>query len=162
MVAPTPTDEQKLNSLKQNAQRRPVDIAPVPQPSSQQTRESNPPTNIPTGGSSDDVDSLFDQSTNYTGRTSRSPSSSIIANTNGKSQERSSSLQKSTDSLSTVHTENNADDIDDNNTRTVDCESVTSSEWGADDAKSEKDGSIFQRHNASTKRKLKKTSIAFY
>lgn len=153
MIAPTPADEQKLNTVKQTVQRRPQ-RALLAQSFYPPNRERGSSSNILTGGSSDDVDSLFDQSTNYTGRTSRSTSSSIVAN-NGQTSGQASTTRKSNDSLITVQ-DTNALESSDNVRRdlhAVDCASVTSSEWGADDNKSEREGSTFKRHNGSVKSK---------
>ena len=150
MVVQTTTDEQKLKTIKQNVLNRPQQQEfQTPR----RTRAIPVPSHIPTAGSSDDVDSLFDQSTNYTDRTS---SSSIPLNT----QERHSSVKKSTDSLAQLP--NQIEYIQPKKNE-VDCASVTSSEWGAD---SERGESVLQRHNASLKRKCKlsdeyTTSILF-
>lgn len=148
MVVQTSNDEQKLKSIKQNVQNRPQ------QPQQQQQQQQfQPPrqtraipmsTHNPTGGSSDDVDSLYDQSTNYTDRTS---SSSIPLTTQEKYPDRHLSIQKSTDSSSQLP--NQMEYIQPKRYE-IDCASVTSSEWGAD---SERGGSTLQRHNASLKRK---------
>jgi hypothetical protein len=141
MVVQTSIDEQKLNSIKQNVQSRPNRIASL-----QRTRPLAFSPNIPAGGgSSDDVDSLFDQSTNYTDRTSTS--SIHTATTNDKYRERNLSAQKSNESLSNLLNQTNQ-----NQTikREVDCASVTSSEWGAE---SERGEPSLERHNASIKRK---------
>ena len=153
MIAPTLADEQKLNSVKQTVQRRPQ-RALLAQSFSRPKPERGSSSNILTGGSSDDVDSLYDQSTNYTGRTSRSTSSSIVAN-NSQTPGPASTTRKSNDSLITVQNINalEADDKVRRDRYAVDCASVTSSEWGADDNKSEREGSTFQRHNASVKSK---------
>ena len=154
MIAPTSTDEKKLNSVKQTVQRRPY-RAPLVQSLSRPGLERGSSSNIVTGGSSDDVDSLYDQSTNYTGRTSRSTSSSIVVNNTQNQGQTSASTKKSNDSLATVQNTSHLESNDKlrRDLYAVDCASVTSSEWGADDSKSERDGSTLQRHNASTKRK---------
>jgi hypothetical protein len=152
MIAPSAADEQKLNSIKRTVQRRPNRV-PLPQSFSRPSRERVPSSNILTGGSSDDVDSLFDQSTNYTGRTSRSASSSIVANNNQTLGQAPTTTGKSNDSLLTVQNTSNLE-LDDKARRdryALDCASVTSSEWGADDNRSEREGPTFQRNNASVK-----------
>ncbi|CAM2706198.1 unnamed protein product [Rotaria socialis] len=141
MIVPTITDEEKLKSLKRNAQKRSVTVSP--------TRHiSQPPreyisTNTIRAGSSDDLDSLFDQSINYTDRTS---SSSAFLNANDKYRDISSSTPKRILSLSKLNNQN--DEINNNHIkrRPVDCESVTSSEWGAD---SERGESIVQQPETS-------------
>ncbi len=145
MLVQTSTDEQKLNSIKQNTQR-----PTYPLTTSEPIRQLSSFSNAHPGGSSDDIDSLYDQSTNYTDRTS-SPSVQLSTNTNERRQERDSSVPQSVESLSTI--QNQTDHINDNdfNKRDVDCASVTSSEWGVESEKSE---STSQRHKPSTKRKL--------
>lgn len=156
MVVQTPTDEQKLNAIKQNVQRRPP-YTPAAQSAPRRTRELLTSFNKLPSASSDDVDSLFDHSGNLTDRPSRS--SSIVL-PNGVQRTTSASIQKSSaDSLSTLQSEVRIDPLDNPVRRpyAVDCASVTSSEWGADDGKSERDGPTFQRHDASSKRKFKRT-----
>ncbi|CAF2362221.1 unnamed protein product [Rotaria sp. Silwood2] len=132
MIVQTITDEEKLSSIKKNVRKRPFSISPT-QPISPNIRQFSP-SNLLTGGSSDDVDSLFDQSTNYTDRTS---SSSIRMNTNDKYRERSSSTPKSIHSLTTMQNERNQITNNDIDRRPVDCASVTSSEWGAESERGE-------------------------
>jgi hypothetical protein len=150
MVVQSSTDEQKLNSLKQNTEKRPYHV-----PLSQRTRALVYSSNTPGGGSSDDVDSLYEQSINNTDHTS---SSSIHINTNDEHQERNSSIPKSTESL--LGLQNQTDHIKNNNInkQDVDCASVTSSEWGLE---SERGEPTLQRNNASIKRKCKKQKIVF-
>ena len=155
MVVQTPTDEQKLNAIKQNVQRRPQ-YTPAAQSAPRRTRELLTSFNKPPSASSDDVDSLFDHSVNPADRPSRS--SSIVV-PNGFNRGTSASFQKSSaDSLSTLQSEVQIDPLDTHvrNQYAVDCASVTSSEWGADDGKSERDGPTFQRRDASSKRKFKR------
>ncbi|CAF3361298.1 unnamed protein product [Rotaria sp. Silwood1] len=132
MIVQTITDEEKLDSIKKTVQKRPFSISPT-QPISPRIRQFSPST-ILTGGSSDDVDSLFDQSTNYTDRTSLS---SIRMNTNDQYRERSSSTPKSIHSLSTNQNERNQINNNDRGRRPLDCASVTSSEWGAESERGE-------------------------
>lgn len=145
MVVQTTTDEQKLKSIKQNVLNRPQQQEyQIPR----RTRAIPVPSHVPNAGSSDDVDSLFDQSTNYTDRTS---SSSIPLNTQERHSDRNTSVRKSNDSLAQLP--NQMEYIQPKKLE-VDCASVTSSEWGAD---SERGESALQRHNASLKRKCKPT-----
>ena len=137
MIIQSNSDEQKLNSIRENTQKRPS------QPNRQQLAFS---PSIQNAGSSDDVDSLFEQSTNYTDRTS---SSSIQMNTIEKYPDRHSSIQHSTESLSNIHNQMDQNEHNDMNKHDVDCASVTSSEWGADSVQSE---SILRRNNASITR----------
>jgi hypothetical protein len=142
MVVQTPIDEQKFISIKQNVQGRPNHMATTPR-----TRELAFSRNIATSGagSSDDVDSLYDQSTNYTDRTS---SPSIPRTTiSDKYRERNFSTKKSNDSLSNLLNQTNQKHMV---KQDVDCASVTSSEWGAE---SEKGEPSLPRRNASIKRK---------
>ena len=155
----TPTDEQKLNAIKQNVQRRPQ-YTPAAQSAPRRTRELLTSFNKPPSASSNDDDSLFDHSVNLTDRPSRSSS---IGVPNGVHRSTSASIQKSSaDSLSTLQSEVRIDPLENHarNHYAVDCASVTSSEWGADDGKSERDGPTFQRHDASAKRKFKRTSTS--
>ena len=169
MLVPTATDEQKLNYLKQTVQRRPNRLPSNPVQSSNRptnnvsTRDRTNSSNVFTGGSSDDVDSLFDQSTNYTGRTSRSPSSSVIVANGQQSLGRSSSTVKSNDSLATMQNESQMDrlEVGRTNQRAVDCASVTSSEWGADDAKSEREESTLQKQNTTGKCELSRGTCCY-
>ncbi len=150
MVVQTSTDEEKLNSIKKNARKRPFHVTP-----SQKTRELPSSLNGQTGGSSDDVDSLFDQPINYTDRT---PSPSIHMNKNDKYQGRSSSIAKSIESVSTVQSQTDHIDYNNINKQDVDCASVTSSEWGAE---SERGEPTSRQSNATIKRKLKQKTFFF-
>ncbi|CAF0995589.1 unnamed protein product [Rotaria sordida] len=133
MIVQTLADEDKLNSIRRTVEKRPFPITPTkPMPS--QIRQF-PPANILTGGSSDDVDSLYDHSANHTDYTS-SPSNRL--NRNGKYQERSSSTPRSTNSSSTK--QNGRSQIINNKNidrRPIDCASVTSSEWGTESERGE-------------------------
>jgi hypothetical protein len=140
MVVQTPTDEQKLKSIKQNVQQRPGS-KPLPQQNKERTT-SNAPRDI----SSDDGDSLFDQSANNIVRTS-SPNS--VINTNNKQRERYPSIPESINSVSTMQSQpNQMHNNDDENRYKTDCASVTSSEFGLD---SERGEPVLQQHNASVK-----------
>lgn len=132
MIIPTKTDEEKLKSLKKHAQQRPFSASPT-RTKPPQTRQMTS-TSMARSGSSDDVDSLLDQSTNYTDRTS---SPSVLLNQNERNRVRSSSTTKSNLSLSRV--QNHMDEINNNhiNRRPLDCASVTSSEWGAESERGE-------------------------
>jgi len=145
MVVQTSTDEQKLNFLRQNVEKRPLYMP---------THDFTTHSNVLTGGSSDEVDSLFDQSPNRTARTSLS---SMPMNANDNYQGRSPALLKSTDSLITMQNET---DRQDNNIRTsrIDCASVTSSEWGGE---SEIGEQTSQGHNTSKKRTFKQIKFCF-
>lgn len=143
MVVQTSADEEKLKSIKQNVQNRPQQQQQQRFPSPRRTRAIPMAVHIPPGGSSDDVDSLYDQSTNYTDRTS---SPSIALTTQEKYPERNLSIEKITGSSSQLPNQMNYIQP---KRHEVDCASVTSSEWGAD---SERGESVLQRHNASLKR----------
>ena len=155
MIVQASADEQKLNSMKQSVRRRPIDV-------STSRSKSELPTeilfsNMLAGTSSDDVDSLFDQATNYTERTS---SPSITMNDNDKHRHGGSSTP-STHSLSTV--QNRTNQVDDNNINrpSVDCASVTSSECGVE---SEISGPNLQQYNAlieRTSKSLQKNKLDF-
>lgn len=147
MVVQTTNDEQKLKSIQQQVLNRPQQQQQQQQfPTPRRTRAILVPSHNPAAGSSDDVDSLYDQSTNYTDRTS---SSSIPMNTQERPYEQNTSAKKSNDSL--ANPPHQMEYIQPKK-HDVDCASVTSSEWGAD---SERGESVLQRHNASLKRKCK-------
>ncbi len=145
LVIQTITDEEKLYTIKKNVQKPSYQAT-----SSPQIREFPSTSSLQRGGSSDDGDSLFDQSTIYTDRT---PSPSINRNANEHHKERILSIPKSTKSLSTIKSESEYT----NNSykyKADDCASVTSSEWGLDSERG--DTSTLPRSNASKKRKLNK------
>jgi len=146
MVVQTSTDEQKLNFLRQNVQKRPLYMP---------THDFTTHSNVLTGGSSDEVDSLLDQSPNRTARTSLS---SMPMNANDNYQGRSPSVLKSTDSLITMQDET---DRQDNNIRAsrIDCASVTSSEWGGE---SEIGEQTSQGPNTSKKCTFKQIKFCFF
>ena len=139
MLVQTPTDEHRLDSVRQNVQKR-----PAPNPSSQQNSQYKSST-FPRDMSSDDGDSLYDQSTNYSGRTS---TPSIVTNTNHQNREKYPSIPESIDSISTRQTENDQIQYEHKNKDNADCASVTSSEWGLD---SEKGEPVLQGHNTQVK-----------
>jgi hypothetical protein len=152
MLLPTSADEKKLNSIKQTVQQRPYQASGVTQTVSRPVRNRPSLSNIVTGGSSDDVDSLYDQSTSYAGLRSRSPSASMTPSYNHDLR-RTPSIMESTDSLTTIQSKSHLAPMNKqiNDRYSVDCASVTSSEWGTEDNKSERDGSTFQRQNPSVK-----------
>ncbi len=145
MVVQTSTDEQKLNFLRQNVQKRPLYMP---------THDFTIHSNVLTGGSSDEVDSLFDQSPNRTARTSLS---SMPMNANDIYQGRSPAVLKSTDSLITMQNETDRQDNNHRKSR-VDCASVTSSEWGGE---SEIGEPTSQGQNTSKKRTFKQINFFF-
>jgi len=150
LVVQTITDEEKLQTIKQNAQKPSYQAT-----SSPSIREFPSTSSLQKGGSSEDGDSLFDQSTIYTDRTS---SPSIYRDTNDQYKERMLSIPKSTKSLSTIQSEseytNNSFTNNNYTYKADDCASVTSSEWGLDSERD--DTSTLPRSNASKKRKLNK------
>jgi hypothetical protein len=139
MLVQTPTDEEKLNSVRQNVQKR-----PAPNPSSQRNPQYKSST-FPRDISSDDGDSLNDQSTNYSGRTS---TPSTVMNTNHQYREKYPSIPESIDSISTRQTASDQIPSEHKNKDSADCASVTSSEWGVD---SERGEGILQQHNTTVK-----------
>ncbi|UJR25687.1 hypothetical protein I4U23_007038 [Adineta vaga] len=145
MIVQSLMDEEKLNSLKKPASRRSTH-----QESRVLTKTNS---NILTGGSSDDVDSVFDHSPNQTTR--MSTSSGQINNNNNdndKSSQRDPVETKRLDSSSTMQTER--DYYNDRNKVSIDCASVTSSEWGGE---SERGESVIRESNATKKRGSKKS-----
>jgi hypothetical protein len=133
MIVPTSTDERKLNALKKAVQQRPYRQISTSS-SSRDTRPRIITSTTQAAGSSDDVDSLYDPSTNYTQRIKRSPSSSIIINRD-QQQDTPFSMRQSIDSISTIQNDSTLDLTEKSQLprQSVDCASVTSSEWGADD-----------------------------
>lgn len=145
MMVQTISDERKLNSVKQSVKKRPNASTAVRNVGQTLIRDQNSKELTASTISSDDVDSLLELSTNYTGRTSRSTSSNLSVQ-NAISQRQSQSNGKSDESLSRMpngirYDQNRAHTIDQ---RSVDCASVTSSEWGYDDNTSIKVESINQ------------------
>jgi hypothetical protein len=146
MIVQTTIDEEKLNNIKQNVKKRPYHG-----PSSQQTRQFPSSSTLQRAGSSDDVDSLYEQSTIHSDRT---PSPSIHRDTNEQNQERNFSIPKSSGSLSNVP--NPPDYINNYHmNKPDDCASVTSSEWGLESERGEPITSPPPPPTAPIKRKIK-------
>lgn len=147
LIIQTTTDEDKLNTIKQNAQKRSyMSIS-----SSQQSHQFSSSSTIQQNGSSDDGDSVFNQSIAHL---DRAPPPDIRINTDNNSQGRNSLMRQSIDSISTIHTQPDNAYLN----RPDDCASVTSSEWGLESERGEPMTPISK--NPSIKCKLEKTTTS--
>ncbi|CAF0760731.1 unnamed protein product [Adineta ricciae] len=143
MVVQSSTDEEKLNSIKQNVQKRPTYRQSYELPKTHSSA-----LNV---GSTDDTDSVFARSPNLAARVSTS--NSHIDN-NDKSPRDVDSTRR-LDSSSTVQSER--DYFNGRNKVSIDCASVTSSEWGGE---SERGEPSIRESNTTNKRGSKHSLVS--
>jgi hypothetical protein len=139
MVVQTTTDEDKLNFITNRIKTRPLDVSRT-QPLQRRTHELKAARNMATS-SSDDVNSVFNQSPNHKGPPPK---------------KRSPSIPKNTETSKPIQNETQTKDVENNNLkpREFDMESVTST--NGNENKSEKNKLKVERRPRSTSRKYRK------
>ena len=144
MVVQSSIDEEKLNSIKQNVQKRPTYRQSYELP-----KIHSSALNV---GSTDDTDSVFARSPNLAARV---PISNNHIDSNDKSPRDTGSTRR-LDSSSTMQSER--DYYSGRNKASIDCASVTSSEWGGE---SERGEPSIRESNTTKKRKFLPMIIDF-